>query len=559
MSCCCGRSAIFCARGSSRRQRTTAALLAAVIAFPAGSAQALPVRAERVAGGAVAAVDLQHPPDGSGRLFVVEQGGTVRLLRDGTLGATPFLDLRALVATGGERGLLGLAFHPRYAQNRTFYVNYTRVGDGATVIASFRADAADPHRADPASRREVLVVAQPYENHNGGALRFGPDGHLYIGLGDGGSGNDPGNRAQDPQELLGKMLRIDVDGSAPYAIPSGNAYPQGGGRPEIWASGLRNPWRFAFDRLTGDLYIGDVGQDTQEEIDFLPAGTAGGANLGWRVVEGTVCTGLPGGGACPPRPYAAPILTYGHDEGCSVTGGVVYRGRKVPVLYGRYVYADFCSGRIFAAARDRDGTWRTEVLASSDSGQRITAFGEDADGEVYWTDVGSGQIFRFAAADSVPVAIEYRNAALGHYFLTAFAEEAAALDAGAFGGAWTRTGFAFEVGPVSTRVTFDPQVVDVCRFFGAPGTGPNSHFYTADPAECAGLSAHPHWRFEALAFGMRLPTADACPVPLRPVYRLYNDPATVADVNHRFTVDGATYVAMQAQGWIGEGVAFCTR
>jgi len=533
--------------------RGIAALAAMLVVV--GSAHALPVRVQPVATGAAAPVDLQHAGDGSSRLFVVEQGGTIRILRDGALGATPFLDIRSLVATGGERGLLGLAFHPRFAQNHTFYVNYTRAGDGATVIAAFVAGTADADRVDIAARREILVVAQPFANHNGGALRFGPDGYLYIGMGDGGSANDPGNRAQDPQQLLGKMLRIDVDGAAPYAIPPGNAYPQGGGRAEIWASGLRNPWRFSFDRLTGDLYIGDVGQDAQEEVDFLPRGTGGGANFGWRVLEGTRCTGLPVGVACPSPAYVPPVITYGHEDGCSVTGGVVYRGRDVPVLYGRYIYADYCSGRLWAAARDGDGVWRTELLADTD--HRIAAIGEDAAGEVYWTDAAGGSIHRLAAVASVPVAIEYFNAALGHYFLTAFVEEAAALDGGAFGGVWVRTGFAFEVWPVGARDGGDPDIVDVCRFFGAPGSGPNSHFYTGHDAECAGLRANPLWTFEAHAFGMRLPQADACAAPLRPVYRLYNDPERVADVNHRYTVDGATYAAMRAAGWVGEGVAFC--
>lgn len=527
--------------------------LAAVAALVcAATAHGLPVRAQLVAGGAVAPIEVQHAGDGSPRLFVAEQGGTIRILRNGSLEGTPFLDMRHLVAQGGERGLLGLAFHPRYASNGTFFVNYTRAGDGASVIAAWQVDPATPDRADPASRREFLAIAQPFENHNGGALRFGPDGYLYIGMGDGGSGNDPGNRAQDPQELLGKMLRIDVDGAVPYAIPPGNAYPQGGGRPEIWASGLRNPWRYAFDRATGDLYIGDVGQNAEEEIDFVPHGAPAGANFGWRVVEGTRCTGLPNGGPCPSPAFTPPILAYGHDDGCSVTGGVVYRGRHVPVLQGRYVYADYCAGRIWAAARDRDGAWRTELVLDTD--HRITTFGEDAQGEVYWADAGRGEIHRFAPVASAPVAIEYYNAHLGHYFVTAFPEEAAALDAGAFAGAWQRTGFGFEVWRAD-----DPDASDVCRFLGVPGAGPDSHFYTAHAAECAGLRADPRWTFEVMAFRMRLPAADACAPPSRPIYRLYNDPATVAQVNHRYTADGATYAAMRAAGWIGEGVAFCAK
>jgi glucose/arabinose dehydrogenase len=483
--------------------------------------------------------------EGPGSLFVVEQGGVVRIVRDGIVAPAPLLDLRSLVASGGERGLLGLALHPRFAQNGRVFVDYTRAGDGATVIAEIGTS------ASPASFRELLTIAQPYENHNGGALRFGPDGYLYIGMGDGGSANDPQNRAQDPQELLGKMLRIDVDGPLPYGIPPGNAYPTPAqGRPEIWALGLRNPWRFAFDRATGDLYIGDVGQGALEEIDFVARGTPGGLNFGWRVMEGSACTGLGGGAPCGSAAFAPPAVTYGHSQGCSVTGGVVYRGSAVPVMQGRYVFADYCTGRMWAMARDRDGAWRSEVLL--DTGHQVGAFGEDSAGEVYWSDLRSGNVYRLAALPSAPIAVEYFNASLGHYFITAFAEEAAALDGGALGGTWTRTGFAFPVAPPG-----DASAVDVCRLFGTPHVGPNTHFYTGNAAECAPLRAGPLWMFEAVAFRMRMPANDACPPPLRPVYRLYNDPPTLAAVNHRFTADGATYAAMRAQGWTGEGVAFC--
>jgi len=336
-------------------------------------------------------VDLVAPGDGTAGLFVVEQAGRIRILRDGVLLPAPYLDIGALVSSSGERGLLGLAFHPQYATNGRFFVNYTRAGDGATVVASYRAGA-DRDRADDASGRVLLTIAQPYENHNGGALRFGPDGYLYIGTGDGGSGNDPGDRAQDPQELLGKMLRIDVDTAFPYAIPPDNPFASGGGRTEIFTTGLRNPWRFAFDRATGDLYIGDVGQDEIEEIDFLPRGTGAGSNFGWRVMEGNRCTGSGSTLPCGASAFTAPVLTYDHDQGCSVTGGVVYRGRHVPVLYGRYVYGDFCSGRIWAAARDRDGRWQSELLLATD--HQIIAFGEDAEGEVYWSDARRGEIHR---------------------------------------------------------------------------------------------------------------------------------------------------------------------
>jgi len=511
---------------------------------------ALPVQAQLVASGLPSPTDIVSTRRGSD-LFVVDQSGLIRIVRDGAVLPAPFLDVRSLVSFGGERGLLGLALHPQYAVNGRFFVDYTRAGDGATVIAAFRVSA-NPDVADPASRVELLTIAQPFENHNGGALRFGPDGYLYIGMGDGGSGNDPGKRAQNPNELLGKMLRIDVDGGAPYAIPPTNVYAStGGGRPEIWASGVRNPWRFSFDRATGDLYIADVGQDTTEEIDFLPRGTASGANLGWRIFEGMRCTSLD---PCPPGllAFTWPVLTYDHDQGCSITGGFVYRGRAVPVMQGRYAYADFCSGRMWSAARDRDGVFQTEILL--ETGHQITTFGEDANGELYWADARSGRLYRLAADPAAPVAVEYYNAALGHYFLTAFPEEAAALDAGAFNGAWQRTGYAFPVWPPQ-----DAGTVDVCRFFGVPHVGPNSHFYTGQAAECAILMANRLWTFEGNAFRMRLPANDACPAGTRPVYRLYNNPTTVANVNHRYTLDGATYIAMRAAGWTGEGVAMCAK
>jgi glucose/arabinose dehydrogenase len=524
--------------------------LTALVADPAGAA--LPVKAELVVSAAANAVDIVYAGDGSAQLYVVDQAGRIRILRSGALLATPFLDIGSLVAFGGEQGLLGLAFHPQYATNGKFYVNYTRAGDGATVVASYRVSAADHDRADPASRIDVLTIAQPYANHNGGAVRFGPDGYLYIGMGDGGSAGDPENRAQNTQELLGKMLRIDVDGATPYAIPAANPFVAGGGRREIFAIGLRNPWRFSFDRGTGDLYIGDVGQGAIEEIDFLPKGQGAGANFGWRVMEGNQCTNYGGNPPCNPALFTPPVLTYDHNQGCSVTGGVVYRGRKVPVLYGRYLYSDYCSGHLWAAARDRNGVWQTEVIL--ETGHHVGTIGEDVDGEVYWTDLTGGSIYRLVADASVPIAIEYFNATLGHYFLTASPEEAAALDGGAFAGAWRRTGYAFVVGSAT-----DGDAVPVCRFFGKPGVGPNSHFYTGYPQECAGLKDNPLWIFEGIGFLIRVPVNDACAPILRPVYRLYNNPATLAQVNHRFTADGATYNAMRAAGWIGEGVAFCAK
>ena len=535
------------------RTLTSAAVAAVCVAYLSTAAAAVfPVGAETIVDGLSAPTDIVVAGDQSNRLFVVEQTGGIRIVRNGGVVATPFLDIGPLVIAGGEQGSLGLAFHPHYATNGRFFINYTRAGDGATVIASYRVSSADPDRADALSRSELLIVPQPFSNHNGGALRFGPDGYLYIGVGDGGSGNDPVNRAQNPQELLGKLLRIDVDNGTPYAIPPGNPFATGGGRPEIFATGLRNPWRLSFDRLTGDLYIGDVGQHAQEEIDFVPGGQGAGANFGWRVMEGTECTDLGGGPPCDSPALTPPILTYGHDEGCSVTGGVVYRGRNVPVLYGRYLYGDFCSGRLWAAGRDAEGRWRTDVVM--ETGHGLSTFGEDADGEVYWADLFAGRIYRLTADATAPLGIEYYNAALQHYFLTAEPAEAAALDGGAFGGAWARTGYAFAVSTSRGSDAFD-----VCRFFGNPGEGPNSHFYTGYQAECAALKVNPLWIFESVGFRMALPAGHSCPSSNLPVYRLYNNPTTLAAVNHRFTTDGSIYAQLQAAGWIGEGVAFCAK
>ncbi|HLE83002.1 MAG TPA: PQQ-dependent sugar dehydrogenase, partial [Thermoanaerobaculia bacterium] len=303
---------------------------------------AVEIALEPVASGFDRPVGIVPAGDGSGRLFVVEQSGAVRVLRAGALLPAPFLDLSGQVSCCGERGLLGLAFHPRFPADGRLFVDYTDAA-GDTRIVEYRVSAADPDRADPGSARPLLAVAQPFPNHNGGALAFGPDGFLYVGLGDGGSGGDPLNHAQNPASLLGKVLRLDVDraeAGLAYGIPPGNALFPGtpGARPEIWALGLRNPWRFAFDRETGDLFIGDVGQNRVEEIDLLPPGSAG-ANLGWRLKEGTGCF-QPAAG-CELPGLVDPILEYSHAEGCSVTGGYRYRGAAVAALAGVYLYGDF--------------------------------------------------------------------------------------------------------------------------------------------------------------------------------------------------------------------------
>jgi glucose/arabinose dehydrogenase len=339
-------------------------------------------------------VGVTNAGDGSGRLFTLEQSGVIRIFQNGNLLETPFLDIRDEVLEGGERGLLGLAFHPQYPQNGYFYVNYTNL-QGNTVIARFQVSANDPNRADPASEKRLIFVQQPFPNHNGGEVTFGPDGYLYLGLGDGGSQGDPENHGQSLNTLLGKILRIDVNHGDPYAIPPDNPF-QGKGKAEIWAYGLRNPWRFSFDRLTRDLYIGDVGQDAWEEIDFLPAGSPGGVNFGWNYMEGfhSYSNGTPPQGL----QLTAPVAEYSHAFGCAVTGGYVYRGKQLPEWQGVYLFGDYCSGSIWGLLRSPDGTWQQKQLYQNVG--RISSFGEDEAGEIYLTDL-NGNLFQLVRNDAV--------------------------------------------------------------------------------------------------------------------------------------------------------------
>lgn len=332
--------------------------------------------------------DLTHAGDGSGLLYITEQPGRVRVMRDGRLLETPFLDLTDRVGSrGNEQGLLGIAFRPDFAQSRVFFVNYTDT-NGDTIVAGFLANA-DGLTADKASAWQVLKIEQPYANHNGGQIKFGPDGMLYIGMGDGGSAGDPQNFAQNVTSLLGKMLRIDVSQSSrdqPYRIPVGNPNFGDGAPAEIWAIGLRNPWRFSFDRLTGDMFIADVGQNKVEEINFQPA-NQGGQNYGWKLREGfEPYAGDPGSAV-----LTDPIHQYDHRGGeCSVTGGYVYRGSAVPALIGAYIYGDFCSGTIWTL-RPNGGEWANETLFRTD--YNITSFGEDEAGELYVLD-RAGAIYK---------------------------------------------------------------------------------------------------------------------------------------------------------------------
>jgi glucose/arabinose dehydrogenase len=395
------------------RNRRLAALLAvaSLAAAARARAQAPPeIALETLATGLAQPTAIAHA--GDARLFLTLQRGEIVVFESGRVLSTPFLDIRSLVSCCGERGLLGLAFHPRYSENGFFFVDYTN-GAGDTVIARYRVSAGDPETADKASGVTLLTIPQPFANHNGGELAFGPDGDLYVGMGDGGSANDPMCNGQRDDTLLGKILRLDVDansGSPPfYGIPPDNPFgAPGGPRAEIWAKGLRNPWRFSFDRSTGDLFIGDVGQDSREEIDFQPAGAAGGRNYGWKVMEGTAC-GAGGTSGCPsgvPPCNAAeltpPILEYTHSAGdCSVTGGFMYRGTRSPRLIGMYFYGDYCTGRI-RGATPSSGTWTARIFSARASG--LTTFGEDASGEVYLA-TESGLFARIADANPGPLSL----------------------------------------------------------------------------------------------------------------------------------------------------------
>lgn len=336
---------------------------------------------------------LTHAGDGSGWTFIVGQGGLIHIVdANGKLHPQPFLDIAERITAGGEQGLLGLAFHPSYSANGRFFVNYTDT-NGDTVVAEYQR--ASEERADPASERVLLRIEQPYANHNGGMIAFGPDGYLYIGMGDGGSGGDPHDNGQRLGTLLGKILRIDVDAGDEYGIPPDNPFVTDGGRPEIWAYGLRNPWRFSFDRHTGDLFIGDVGQNELEELDALPAGTPGGANLGWRIMEASQCFESDD---CDTEGLVLPFAEYPTSEGCAVTGGYVYRGTRFPALAGGYLFADFCGGQIWgvSAAEARAGSTSPRLLLQTQLG--IASFGEDQEGELYVTDLNGGAVYQVRAA-----------------------------------------------------------------------------------------------------------------------------------------------------------------
>lgn len=352
---------------------------------------------EPVVDGLDGPLDLAVRPGEPDALYVLEQVGRVRVVRDGALVDRPVLDIAGIVSAGGESGLLGLAFHPDPDDGRLFV--YHTALDGRQVVSSYRLDPDATDVAVPDSEVVLLAMDDQFGNHNGGSLVFGPDGYLYIGTGDGGGGGDPLDSGRRLDTLLAKILRIDVDGGtpdgAPYGIPADNPFvDEAGAMPEIWHTGLRNPWRFRFDRDTGDLWIGDVGQGAWEEINLAPAGE-GGLDFGWNLMEGTHCYGA---SDCDPAGLTLPVAEYGHDEGCSVTGGTVYRGETQPDLVGWYVLSDYCSGRFWvvdAAAAASEGL--QEPLVALDSGRNISAIAEDAAGELFATDL-SGAVLRVVIA-----------------------------------------------------------------------------------------------------------------------------------------------------------------
>lgn len=353
------------------------------------------IELEQVASGLNSPVEITHA--GDQRLFIVERRGMIRILgEDGNLLPDDFININDRVANAfgqSEQGLLGLAFHPNYTENGYFYLHYTANNDDG-IVARYSVDPNNPNIADPESEVILMTLEQPYSNHNGGCLKFGPDGYLYIGTGDGGSANDPGNRSQNPMNELGKMLRIDIDNGDPYAIPTDNPFVNDDETlDEIWAIGLRNPWKYSFDRETGDLWIADVGQNVWEEINMQPANSTGGENYGWRCYEGfndfntNGCEGA--------ENYTPPVVEYNHQgfTHCSVTGGFVYRGTQYPAMQGHYIYADYCSGRFWSTIQDANGDWQVQEVGSF-PGYDISSFGQDINGELYVARLGQGRIYK---------------------------------------------------------------------------------------------------------------------------------------------------------------------
>ena len=393
---------------------TSAAIVAGMFVGSSASGQTLSTKL--VMSGLARPIFITQAPGDESRLFIIEKQGRIKIFNTetGTLNSDFFLNIDSIItggtSTNSEQGLLGLAFHPDYENNGYFYVNYTAVaGNGDTVIRRY-SRGADADHATTAGALTLMTINQPYSNHNGGMIAFGPnDGLLYIFTGDGGSGGDPGDRAQNiSSSLLGKTLRIDVDGGTPYSIPPSNPFASGGGEPEIWSYGLRNPWRSTFDMETGDLFIADVGQNNREEIDFQPADSAGGENYGWRCMEGASCYTNSNGCTCNESGLTDPIYTYGHNSsgGYSVTGGYVYRGCQMPELQGTYFFADYATSNFWSATPTKGGNFSvqsrtSELRFSSDGGGtlgNIASFGQDLAGEIYICCQSLGRIYKIIPA-----------------------------------------------------------------------------------------------------------------------------------------------------------------
>jgi glucose/arabinose dehydrogenase len=468
---------------------------------------------QELASGLVNPLFITHAGDASGRLFVVERAGRIRIIRNGALLSTPFLNIESRVkSTGGEQGLLSIAFHPSFETNRQFFVAYTAPRSGDTsgsnlILERFTASSTSPDQANPATGVILLSIPHPTNsNHNGGTLAFGQDGYLYWSTGDGGGAGDPNNNGQNLYSLLGKILRLNVDSGSPYQIPPGNPFytsTDPSVKKEIWAYGLRNPWRFSFDRLTHDLYIGDVGQSAREEIDFQAQNSAGGENYGWRVMEGSLCYDPVSG--CNTTGKVLPVAEYDHSLGCSVTGGYVYHGARYPALTGYYFYGDFCSGRLFSLYKDPVAGWITNQLL--DTAYKITTFGEDEQGELYLADYATGKIYSMQyaplAADSVGVFRPSNGALyLKNSNVTGYAD--IAINYGLAGdkplvGDWDGNGTdtigVYRNGVFYVRNSNTIGIADVYFAFGAPGDQPIAGDWNNDGIDTIGVYRSSNFTF----------------------------------------------------------------
>ncbi len=456
-----------------------------------------------VTGGLSLPVFVTNAGDGSNRLFIVQQGGQVRIFKNGSLLPTPFLNIAGSVpnftGVNGEQGLLCLVFDPNYSANGIFYITYTTTNPDPTFIytttlARYHVSTGNPDVADASSGVVLLSIPKKYTNHNGGMIAFGPDGYLYMSMGDGGSGGDPDNNAQNLHTLLGKLLRLDVESTPPpgkmYVIPPTNPF-FGSSDPnvkqEIWAYGLRNPWRFSFDRLTGDLYIGDVGQNIEEEVDFQAASSAGGQNYGWHILEANLCYD-PSVGCVAPTGYVPPVATYDHGTndsfGCALTGGYVYRGSNSPSLQGVYFYGDYCSGKVLGLVKNANNTWSSSVIVSTS--YSISSFGQDEQGELYLADYGSGTVYEIS---SVRVSIS-GSAGIDGATLS-YTDGIAKTVTSAADGSYSFTvsrNWSGTVTPSKTCYTFNPVSISYTNL----ATDQTSQNYTAaiDPAAgCADVTA----------------------------------------------------------------------